>query len=111
MRVDITTRGARSGLPRTIELYAWEDGPDRLVIVGSSGGSARHPAWVHNLRAHPRATVTRGKRTTQVLAREVVDPAERGRLWDLVVERFPRYAVYQNGTSRLIPLFVLEPSG
>ena len=35
----LTTRGARSGKPRSAELYAWPDA-DRLVIVGSSGGSA-----------------------------------------------------------------------
>ena len=29
-----------------------EDGED-LVIVGSMGGSPKHPAWFHNLRAAP----------------------------------------------------------
>ena len=105
----LTTRGARSGRDRAAELYAWPD-EDRLVIVGSSGGSVRHPAWVHNLRAHPVATVKRGRQTAEMTAREVTDPAERDRLWPFVVEQFPLYATYQRRTKRLIPLFVLETS-
>ena len=109
MQIQLTTTGARSGKPRPVTLYAWEDG-DRLVIVGSRGGSARHPAWVHNLRANPRATVTRGRETTEMAAREVTGPDERARLWQLVVSRFPLYATYQRRTDRRIPLFVLEES-
>ena len=105
----LTTRGARSGQARVAELYAWPD-EDRLVIVGSSGGSARHPAWVHNLRDHPVATVTSGRQSAKMTAREVTDPAERDRLWPFVVEQFPLYATYQRRTKRLIPLFVLEAS-
>jgi deazaflavin-dependent oxidoreductase (nitroreductase family) len=107
LTIDLTTRGARSGTARTVKLYAWPD-EDRLVIVGSSGGSARHPAWVHNLRADPRATVTRGRSTVEMRAREVSDAVERERLWPFVVEQFPLYATYQQRTQRLIPLFVLE---
>lgn len=110
MRIDITTTGARTGRPRTTELYAWEVGNgDQLVIVGSSGGSARHPAWVHNLRANPVASVTRGRTPREVMAREVTDSDERERLWALVVEAFPLYGQYQRRTDRQIPLFVLEP--
>jgi F420H(2)-dependent quinone reductase len=108
MQVTITTTGARSGQRRTITLYAWEDG-DRLVLVGSSGGSARHPAWVHNLRAHPRVEVTRDTQTVEMAAREVTDPPERDRLWQLVTAAFPLYVTYQRQTDRQIPLFILEP--
>lgn len=111
LRILLTTRGARSGKPRTIELYAWPDA-DRLVIVASDSGSARHPAWVHNLRANPGATVQRGGHTLEVTAREVIDAEERARLWPYVAEQFPLYATYQRRTKRLIPLFVLEePAG
>ncbi|MEP7083008.1 MAG: nitroreductase/quinone reductase family protein, partial [Chloroflexota bacterium] len=34
--------GRRSGKPREVELYAFPDG-ERLVIVGSRGGSVRDP--------------------------------------------------------------------
>lgn len=110
MQIVLTTTGARTGTPRSVTLYAWEDG-EELVIVGSQGGAARHPAWVHNLRAHQRATVTESKRAHEVKAREVTDGPERARLWDMVVERFPLYATYQQRTSRGIPLFALKRVG
>ena len=107
LTITLTTRGARSGLTRPVVLYAWPDA-DRLVIVGSSGGSVRHPAWVHNLRADPRVSVQRGQQTQEMTAREVTDPDERARLWPFVVEQFPLYGSYQRRTERVIPLFVLE---
>jgi F420H(2)-dependent quinone reductase len=107
MQIQLTTTGARSGKPRPVTLYAWED-DDRLVIVASKGGSARNPAWVHNLRADPHATVKLGRRSVQMHAREVTDPDERARLWELVVSRFPLYATYQKRTDRVIPLFALD---
>ena len=106
MNVTLTTTGRRSGQPRTVPLYAWEDG-DRLVIVGSWGGSAVDPDWVRNLRADPRATIRKGREVLDVRATEV-DAAERERLWALVVDAFPMYAAYQRKTDRIIPLFVLE---
>lgn len=111
IQVKLTTTGARTGEPRLVTLYAWKDGEDgaNLVLVGSSGGAARHPAWVHNLRAHPRATIKVEVLVWQADAAEVTDPAERERLWAMVVERFPQYATYQGRTSREIPLFVLTP--
>ena len=110
MQITLTTTGARSGQPRPATLYAWEDG-HRLVIVGSRGGAARHPAWVHNLRARPHAIVTRGRESSEMVAHEVTAAEERERLWQLVVERFPLYDTYQRRTARRIPLFVLEPLG
>ena len=87
-------------------LYAWDDG-DRLVIVGSWGGSAKDPDWVANLRADPQATIKRGRDVLVVRATEV-EGTERDRLWKLVVAAFPLYATYQRKTERVIPLFVLE---
>jgi F420H(2)-dependent quinone reductase len=110
MQIVLGTTGARSGAPRAATLYAWEDG-EALVVVGSKGGAARHPGWVHNLRAHPRASVRAGSRSWEVEATEVPVGPERDRIWALVVDRFALYDTYQRRTSRLIPLFVLNPVG
>ena len=108
MQITLMTTGRKTGEPRAVTLYAFEDG-DRLVIVGSSGGDSTHPAWVFNLRAQPRATVRIGKEDRSVVAREVEDKGpERDRLWKLVTQAFRYYATYQRKTTRLIPLFVLE---
>jgi F420H(2)-dependent quinone reductase len=107
MQVRLTTTGRQTGKARTVTLYAFETPDGALVITASLGGSARNPAWVHNLRAEPRATVKVGGDERSVVAREVAG-AERERLWTLVTKNFPLYETYQRRTKRLIPLFVLE---
>jgi deazaflavin-dependent oxidoreductase (nitroreductase family) len=107
MMVTLTTTRRKTERPREVRLYAWEDG-DRLVIVGSRGGSAKDPAWAHNLRAEPRATVRRGKQSDLMRAHEVTGGDERERLWQLVTAAFPLYKSYQRRTARTLPLFVLE---
>jgi len=48
------TRGARSGQPRTSPLlYTPHHGA--FVVVASKAGAEHHPAWYHNIRAHPDA--------------------------------------------------------
>ena len=109
MTITLTTTGRRSSKPRSVTLYGFEAG-DRVVVVGSWGGAATDPSWVRNLRAQPRATLRRGRVERAVTAHEAAG-AERARPWELVTAAFPLYATYQRRTSRLIPLFVLEPAG
>ncbi|MFL5819903.1 MAG: nitroreductase family deazaflavin-dependent oxidoreductase [Solirubrobacteraceae bacterium] len=98
--------GARSGKRRTTPLVYLRDGED-VVVVASKGGSPRHPAWFHNLRAHPETTVQVGSRRRPVTAR-VATPAERSRLWPKVVALYRGYEGYQRRTKRQIPLVILE---
>jgi deazaflavin-dependent oxidoreductase (nitroreductase family) len=107
MQVRLTTTGRQTGRPRTVTLYAFETPEGALVITGSRGGKAHDPAWAHNLRANPRATVRVGREDRAVVAREA-SGREREQLWALVTDAFPLYATYQRRTKRLIPLFVLE---
>ena len=114
LQIKLTTTGARTGEPRLVTLYAWADHEDphadgSLILVGSDGGEARHPAWVHNLRAQPVVTVQRGVETQEMEAREVTDPTEYAELWDFCADRFPQYNTYQARTDRRIPIFVLTP--
>jgi deazaflavin-dependent oxidoreductase (nitroreductase family) len=99
--------GARSGTKRTTPLVYVEDGDD-VVLVASKGGHPRHPAWFHNLRANPNATVQIGSERRAVTAR-VATAAERSRLWPMAVDAYGGYAGYQERTDREIPLVVLEP--
>ena len=104
----LTTTGAKSGVARTTALtYLEADGA--FVVIGSFLGEPRHPAWVHNLRANPRATVQVGARNIPVTAREARGD-ERTRLWERVVALQPDYRVYETSTDREIPVVVLEPS-
>jgi deazaflavin-dependent oxidoreductase (nitroreductase family) len=100
--------GARTGTRRTTPLVYFTDGDD-LVIVASRGGSPRNPAWFHNLRANPDASVQIGSERRGVHAR-VATAAERERLWPKAVQTYSGYQGYQQRTEREIPLVILEPS-
>src|SRR5262249_38286595 len=102
----LTTTGAKSGQPRVSPLaYFRIDG--RLIIIGSFAGAPVNPAWVHNLRANPRAHVEVGTDAFDVTAREL-SPAEREELFPKVTAAAPGFAEYQANTSRVIPLFELQ---
>ena len=98
--------GAKSGKLRTTPVFYVRDGDD-LVIVASKGGYASHPAWLHNLRAHPETTVQVGAERRPVRAREAT-PSERKRLWPMALDVYASYADYQARAGREIPLVVLE---
>ena len=48
----LTTKGRKTGEPRTTPLIYEEDG-DRYVIVASQGGAPTHPGWYRNLEKDP----------------------------------------------------------
>ena len=48
----LTTKGRKSGEPRTKPLIYEQDG-DRYVIVASKGGAPEHPDWYENLQKDP----------------------------------------------------------
>lgn len=103
--------GARSGQER-ISPLAYFDFDGRVVIIASYAGSPKHPAWYHNLVAHPEVEIERWHgddlRTEKVRAEVVADEAERDELWQRVITAAPNFAEYQTKTDRVIPLFVLH---
>ncbi|HSS26094.1 MAG TPA: nitroreductase family deazaflavin-dependent oxidoreductase [Mycobacterium sp.] len=104
----LTTTGAKSGQRRVSPLaYFRIDG--KLIIVGSFAGAPVNPAWVHNLRANPQAHVEVGTKSFDVTAREL-PAAEREELFPKLTAAAPGFAEYQANTSRVIPLFELQPA-
>ncbi|OBI11218.1 deazaflavin-dependent nitroreductase [Mycobacterium sp. E2327] len=104
----LTTTGAKSGQPRISPLaYFRIDG--KLIIIGSFAGAPKDPAWVHNLRANPAAHVEIGTDAFDVTAHEL-PKAERDALFEKVAAAAPGFAEYQSKTSRVIPLFELQPA-
>jgi deazaflavin-dependent oxidoreductase (nitroreductase family) len=103
------TVGAKSGQKRETPLLYLDDG-ERVVLVASKAGAARHPSWLHNLRANPRVSFLRrgGHRGTYV-AREA-EGAERDELWARVNDLYAGYDTYQGRTARRIPVVVLDPA-
>ncbi|HEV8696363.1 MAG TPA: nitroreductase/quinone reductase family protein [Candidatus Limnocylindrales bacterium] len=104
----VTTKGRRTGEPRTVPLGAVRHGGDWLVI-GSSAGQDRMPAWALNLRSEPAVTVEWRGETRHFRAHEATG-LEAETLWPVVLRVYPGYADYQARTDRAIPLVVLEPA-
>ncbi|MFB7914072.1 nitroreductase/quinone reductase family protein [Streptomyces sp. NPDC056061] len=102
----LTTTGARSGKEATTPLGYVRHG-DALLVVGSNLGAPAHPAWYHNLLAHPVVRVEVGTRSFEALA-VPAEGARRDRLFARVVAAAPGYADHQAGTTRLLPVVVLE---
>jgi len=105
--VQVTTWGARSGLPRTTPLVAIADG-EQIILVATNFGRRERPAWAHNLRAHPRARVSLGSQSAEFAAR-LAAGAEAERCLRLAEACYPGYALYQQRAApRVIDVFVLS---
>jgi deazaflavin-dependent oxidoreductase (nitroreductase family) len=103
----LTTTGAKSGQPRLSPLSCRRvDG--KLLIIAGYGGADINPAWVHNLRADARAHVELADESFDVTAREL-SPAERA---DIIpkVSAISAFAEFEAKTSRVIPIFELQPA-
>jgi deazaflavin-dependent oxidoreductase (nitroreductase family) len=105
----LTTTGAQSGQPRLAPLVYTRDG-DQYVILGSKGGAPTHPAWYHNLLANPIVTAEVDGETFTARAR-VTEGAERERLFEQHATTNPGFRDYQQRTTRVIPVVVLERVG
>ncbi len=106
--VMLTTTGARTGRARTLPVLGLRDG-DAIVVVASNFGRPRHPAWYHNLRAHPRARVTVAGTSRDVEAREL-EGADRERHFQLAARIYPGFERYSEWAApRRIPVVRLEP--
>jgi deazaflavin-dependent oxidoreductase (nitroreductase family) len=102
----LETTGAKSGAARRNAVIYFHDG-SLVTIVASKAGAAEHPAWFHNLRAHP--DVSFGGLSMR--ATVVEDEAERQRIWKLADRVFAPYAAYRREAAvanRTIPIVQLS---
>jgi deazaflavin-dependent oxidoreductase (nitroreductase family) len=99
--------GRKSGEKRETPLIYLQDGED-IVIVGSMGGSPKHPAWYLNVRDRPEIEVEIKGRRLPVHARAAT-PEERERLWPALLEMWPAWEDYGRRTEREFPILVLTP--
>jgi deazaflavin-dependent oxidoreductase (nitroreductase family) len=105
----LTTVGAKSGAERSNPV-GWFPGRDGSgLIVASAAGTARNPAWYHNMAAHPdQVKIERSGRTIPVTA-EQLHGAERDEAWQQIIAAAPRFAAYQRKTDRQLPVIRLTP--
>ncbi len=104
--VMLTTTGAKSGEPRTVAVYGIPQ-PDSITLIASNFGGTKHPAWYHNLKANPEATVAVGRDTWNATAR-LATPRERDEIWAKGIELYPGWRKYEvRAGDRHIEAFVL----
>jgi deazaflavin-dependent oxidoreductase (nitroreductase family) len=102
----LTTTGAKSGQSRLSPLSCKRI-DRKLLIIGGYGGADVNPAWVHNLRADPRARVELAGESFDVTARELpLD--EREEVIAKVNALGSGFAEFQANTTRVIPIFELN---
>ena len=107
--LDVTTTGRRSGLRRTSHLIAVPIG-DTLALLGTNFGQPSTPAWVLNLEADPRASITYRRRTSQATARAASDD-EHAAVLARSTQVYGGYLKYQQRiTGRRLRIFVLDPA-
>lgn len=102
----LTSTGARSGVQR-VNPVAYFDIDDAIYVVGSAAGRDRDPAWVLNIRATPAVTVEIGADPPRTATARELPRDERDRVYQVVVQRAPGFADYEQRTDRVIPVFEL----
>jgi deazaflavin-dependent oxidoreductase (nitroreductase family) len=106
----LTTTGAKTGKSRTLPVFGLPHG-DRLAGVGSNYGKPHHPAWYHNLRAHPDATVAVIGGPTRIVHARPATEEERKEIWEMALRTYPGWAGYERRcVNRVFPVLVLEPA-
>jgi deazaflavin-dependent oxidoreductase (nitroreductase family) len=105
----LTVPGRKSGIERTVPLVYFTEG-EEVILVASSFGRAKHPAWYLNLVAAGEAKLTAGGAVeVPHRVRETTGP-ERDRLFALAERLYAGYGLYkQRAGNRQIPVLALTP--
>ena len=104
----MTSIGRRTGAIRKSPLMRVVEGKN-YILVGSLGGSPKHPLWYHNLKSNPTVEIRDRSDVYAMEAHEILDPIEKQRLWQLAVKAFPPYDDCQRRTDRGRPVFLATP--
>lgn len=102
----LRTSGSRTGSHREIPLMYLPCGGG-FIVIGSRGGSRRHPGWYHNLMRNPHCSAQVGCMAYGLRA-EALEGDQRDRYWGLMTRFWPMYLDYQAQTQRRIPVVKLH---
>ena len=107
--LQITTVGAKTGQERQTTLVYFPDTDNRILIVGSAGGTKNHPSWFFNIAKHPdQVWVQLGDRRVHVRP-ETLTGEERESAWQRIIAQSPVFAGYTTKTDRELPVIRLTP--
>ncbi len=104
----VTVRGARSGRERTVPLLYFTDGED-VILMASSYGRAKLPAWYYNLKANPDVKLEAMGRTGSYVAHET-HGEDHARLFELAKLVYSGYDAYEQRTAGIRPIPVMRLS-
>ncbi|MGO1850780.1 MULTISPECIES: nitroreductase/quinone reductase family protein [unclassified Microbacterium] len=100
--------GAKSATKRVSPLAAMRPEKGVWLIAASKGGAPEHPAWFHNLIAHPEVEIEDPDEGTVRVTAEVLTGEERDSAWRRFEAFSDGFAAYQRKTSRVIPVVALR---
>jgi len=103
----LTVRGRKSGVERTVPLVYFSEGDD-VILMASSFGRPKLPAWYHNITASPEVTLTAGGVSERYRPAEVEGP-ERDALFEKAKQIYEGYGMYEEKTAgiRRVPVLRL----
>ncbi len=109
--VVLTSKGAKSGLPRTTPLLGVRDmtGTGKIALIASNYGQGHHPSWYYNLKANPQATCSISGQVGNYIAHQA-DGDEYASFWRAAMDLYLGFPQYQERVgNRHIPIMVLTP--
>lgn len=108
--INVTTTGAKSGLPRALPLIGIPDS-EKIVLIASNFGRPHHPGWYYNLKANPEARLSFRGQSGKYFAREATE-VERQHYWQMATQVYIGFPLYQQRAgARRIPIMILTPVG
>ena len=104
----LETAGARTGHVRQSVLGFLSDGDDAWLVIASLAGTARNPAWLHNLAAQPEATIQFEDGRRIGVHAETLEGADLAAAWQRLEREAPEYPKYRAKTDREIAIVRLR---
>ncbi|MBJ22773.1 MAG: nitroreductase family deazaflavin-dependent oxidoreductase [bacterium] len=104
----LRTIGKRTGHLRTA-VVPYRKLENAYVVIGSFGGSPRHPSWALNMMAQPVAWIWVARKYIPVRV-ELLEGDERQRVFDEISQGRGPYVRYQKmAMPRLLPVLRMTP--
>ena len=107
--VILTSKGAKSGLFRSVPLLCIRDenDPTSFALIATNWGQKSYPAWYYNLKANPEAVCSIDGNSGHYLAHEA-QGEEYERFWQYAASTYFGYPLYKKRiTGRRIPIMVM----
>ena len=104
----LETVGAKSGQPRQSVLGFLPDGEDAWLVIASLAGTARNPAWLHNLAVRPETTVQFKDGQRVDVHAETLEGADLAAAWERLEREAAEYPKYRSTTDREIAIVRLR---